>query len=106
MFTLFLCAYLGSSKAQQQERKATPTPREMGSTKSPLAVGEHTANLAYERILHGLGTDMYRGQIPLTFDAAALPRGIPIDSGIVHICRLTGHVSVQISMINSYSWIF
>lgn len=77
---------LGSSKAQQQERKATPTPREVSSTKSPL--GEHTASLAYERILQGLGTDMYRGQIPLPFDPATLPRGIPIDPGIAHICNL------------------
>ncbi|RXN14706.1 nuclear receptor corepressor 2-like protein [Labeo rohita] len=71
-------AHEGSSKAQQQERKATPTPREVSSTKSPLAV-EHTASLAYERIMQGLGTDMYRGQIPLTFDPASLPRGIPIE---------------------------
>uniref|UniRef100_A0A8C2I2S9 Nuclear receptor corepressor 2 n=1 Tax=Cyprinus carpio TaxID=7962 RepID=A0A8C2I2S9_CYPCA len=67
-----------SSKAQQQERKATPTPREVSSTKSPMTVGEHTASLAYERILQGLGAEMFR-QIPLPFDPAALPRGIPID---------------------------
>lgn len=76
---------LGSSKAQQQERKATPTPREVRSTKSPLAVGEHTASLAYERIMQGLGTDMYRGQIPLQFDPATLPRGIQIEPGICSI---------------------
>lgn len=76
---------LGSGKAQQQERKATPSPREVSSTKSPLAVGEHTASLAYERILQGLGTDMYRGQIPLTFDPATLPRGIQIEPGICSI---------------------
>ncbi|TRY98024.1 hypothetical protein DNTS_008744 [Danionella cerebrum] len=74
-------AHEGSGKTQQQERKTTPTPREVGSTKSPLTVGEHTASLAYERILQGLGTEMYRGQIPLPFDTAALPRGIPIESG-------------------------
>ncbi|KTG33620.1 hypothetical protein cypCar_00000980, partial [Cyprinus carpio] len=72
-------AHEGSSKAQQQERKATPTPREVSSTKSPLAVGEHTASLAYERILQGLGTDMYHGQIPLQFDPSTLPRGIQIE---------------------------
>uniref|UniRef100_A0A8C1NSK6 Nuclear receptor corepressor 2 n=1 Tax=Cyprinus carpio TaxID=7962 RepID=A0A8C1NSK6_CYPCA len=71
-------AHEGSSKAQQQERKATPTPREVSSTKSPMTVGEHTASLAYERILQGLGAEMFR-QIPLPFDPAALPRGIPID---------------------------
>ncbi|KAG9354845.1 hypothetical protein JZ751_001558, partial [Albula glossodonta] len=71
----------GSSKSQPQERKATPTPREMSSTKSPLpGVAEHHASLAtYERLLQGLGADVYRGQIPLAFDPAALPRGIPID---------------------------
>ncbi|KPP71959.1 nuclear receptor corepressor 2-like, partial [Scleropages formosus] len=71
----------GSNKSQSQERKATPTPREMSTTKSPLAgVAEHHASLAsYERLLQGLSADMYRGQIPLTFDPTALPRGIPID---------------------------
>lgn len=78
---------LGSSKSQQQERKTTPTPREMTSTKSPLAVSEHTASLAYERILQGLGTDLCRGQIPLPFDPATLPRGIPIDPGTAHVCH-------------------
>ncbi|KAG5280933.1 hypothetical protein AALO_G00065610 [Alosa alosa] len=72
-----------SSKPQSQERKATPTPREMSSsTKSPLqGVAEHqAASLAsYERLLQGLGQDVYRGQIPLTFDPSSLPRGIPLD---------------------------
>lgn len=74
---------LGSGKVVQQERKSTPTPREMSATKSPLpVVGDHAASLAsYERLLQGLGADMYRGQIPLPFDPAALPRGIPIDPG-------------------------
>uniref|UniRef100_A0A673K8U7 Nuclear receptor corepressor 2-like n=1 Tax=Sinocyclocheilus rhinocerous TaxID=307959 RepID=A0A673K8U7_9TELE len=74
-------------KSLQQERKATPTPREVSSTKSPLAVGEHTASLAYERILQGLGTDMYRGQIPLPFDPATLPRGIPIEPAAYYLPR-------------------
>uniref|UniRef100_A0AAY4DEI6 Nuclear receptor corepressor 2 n=1 Tax=Denticeps clupeoides TaxID=299321 RepID=A0AAY4DEI6_9TELE len=64
-----------SSKNQQQERKSTPTPREIPSTKSPLAgMAEHQAS--YERLLQGLGTEMYRGQIPLAFDPS---RGLPID---------------------------
>ena len=69
----------GSSKNPSQERKATPTPREMRATKSPLSgVADQQA---YERLLQGLGaTEMYR-QIPLAFDPAALPRGIPIDPG-------------------------
>uniref|UniRef100_A0A4W6FJN4 Nuclear receptor corepressor 2 n=1 Tax=Lates calcarifer TaxID=8187 RepID=A0A4W6FJN4_LATCA len=67
----------GSSKNPPQERKATPTPREMSATKSPLpGVPDQQA---YERLLQGLGAaDVYR-QIPLAFDPAALPRGIPID---------------------------
>uniref|UniRef100_A0A3B3U7X8 Nuclear receptor corepressor 2 n=1 Tax=Poecilia latipinna TaxID=48699 RepID=A0A3B3U7X8_9TELE len=66
----------GSGKNSSQERKATPTPREMRATKSPLTgVADQQA---YERLLPGLGaSDMYR--IPLTFDPAALPRGIAID---------------------------
>ncbi|XP_057688811.1 nuclear receptor corepressor 2 isoform X2 [Corythoichthys intestinalis] len=66
----------GSSKKEPQERKATPTPREMSATKSPLpGVPDQQT---YERLLQGLGADVYR-QIPLAFDPAALPRGIPID---------------------------
>uniref|UniRef100_A0A673A071 Nuclear receptor corepressor 2 n=1 Tax=Sphaeramia orbicularis TaxID=375764 RepID=A0A673A071_9TELE len=67
----------GSSKNPPQERKATPTPREMSATKSPLpGVPDQQT---YERLLQGLGAaDVYR-QIPLAFDPAALPRGIPID---------------------------
>lgn len=73
-----LLLFSGSAKAPQQERKSTPTPREMSTTKSPLpVVGDHAASLAsYERLLQGLGADMYRGQIPLPFDPA---RGIPLD---------------------------
>ncbi|MEQ2157940.1 hypothetical protein GOODEAATRI_006990, partial [Goodea atripinnis] len=66
----------GSGKNPSQERKATPTPREMRATKSPLT--SVADQLAYERLLPGLGaSDMYR--IPLSFDPSALPRGIPID---------------------------
>uniref|UniRef100_A0AAQ5XIW4 Nuclear receptor corepressor 2 n=1 Tax=Amphiprion ocellaris TaxID=80972 RepID=A0AAQ5XIW4_AMPOC len=66
----------GSSKNPTQERKATPTPREMSATKSPLS---GVTDQTYERLLQGLGaTDVYR-QIPLAFDPAALPRGIPIE---------------------------
>uniref|UniRef100_A0A665WKI8 Nuclear receptor corepressor 2 n=1 Tax=Echeneis naucrates TaxID=173247 RepID=A0A665WKI8_ECHNA len=66
----------GSSKNPPQERKATPTPREMSATKSPLS--GVTDQQAYERLLQGLGADIYR-QIPIPFDHGALPRGIPID---------------------------
>lgn len=72
----------GSSKHPQQERKATPTPREMSSTKSPLS-----ADQTYERLLQSLGAsaEMYR-QIPLAFDPAALPRGIHIEPGLSAVC--------------------
>lgn len=76
---LFSFFTVGSGKNPPQERKATPTPREMSATKSPLpGVPDQQA---YERLLQGLGAaDVYR-QIPLAFDPAALPRGIPIDPG-------------------------
>lgn len=78
----------GSSKNPTQERKATPTPREMSATKSPLpGVPDQQT---YERLLQGLGAaDVYR-QLPLAFDPAALPRGIPIDPGTrtVRSCSL------------------
>lgn len=80
----------GSSKNPPQERKATPTPRDVSATKSPLPDQQ-----TYERLLQNLGastrlepaTEMYR-QIPLAFDPAALPRGIPIDPGTAtaHFC--------------------
>uniref|UniRef100_A0A672JLZ3 Nuclear receptor corepressor 2 n=1 Tax=Salarias fasciatus TaxID=181472 RepID=A0A672JLZ3_SALFA len=75
----------GPSKNPPQERKATPTPREMSATKSPLS--GVTDPQAYERLLQGLGaSDVYR-QIPLAFDPAALPRGIPIDPAAYYLPR-------------------
>uniref|UniRef100_A0A3B3CAN1 Nuclear receptor corepressor 2 n=1 Tax=Oryzias melastigma TaxID=30732 RepID=A0A3B3CAN1_ORYME len=75
----------GSSKHPPQERKATPTPREMSSTKSPLS-----ADQTYERLLQSLGaSEMYR-QIPLPFDPAALPRGIHIDAAAYYLPRHLG----------------
>uniref|UniRef100_A0A8C6Q107 Nuclear receptor corepressor 2 n=1 Tax=Nothobranchius furzeri TaxID=105023 RepID=A0A8C6Q107_NOTFU len=66
-----------SGKNPPQERKTTPSPREMSATKSPLpGVADPQT---YERLLQGLGApDMYR-PIPIAFDPTALPRGIPID---------------------------
>lgn len=79
IFFCFLVFTPGSSKNPPQERKATPTPREMSATKSPLqGVADQQT---YERLLQGLGAaDVYR-QIPLAFDPSALPRGLPIDPG-------------------------
>lgn len=73
------CLASGSSKNASQERKATPSPREMSATKSPLSAVPDQQT--YERLLQGLGApDVYR--LPLAFDPAALPRGIHIDPGI------------------------
>lgn len=79
----FFCLNSASNKNPTQERKATPSPREMSSTKSPLpGVPDQQT---YERLLQGLGaSDVYR-QIPIAFDPAALPRGIPIEPGDVTV---------------------
>uniref|UniRef100_A0AAZ3QPA9 Nuclear receptor corepressor 2 n=1 Tax=Oncorhynchus tshawytscha TaxID=74940 RepID=A0AAZ3QPA9_ONCTS len=87
----------GSNKNQPQERKSTPTPREMSSGKSSLSgvaeqqaqqQAQQQASLAsYERLLQGLGADVYRGQIPLAFDPAALRQGIPIDPAAYYLPR-------------------
>ncbi|XP_015422704.1 PREDICTED: nuclear receptor corepressor 2 [Myotis davidii] len=70
-----------SSKAAQ-DRKLTSTPREIA--KSPhSAVPEHHPHplSPYEHLLRGVsGVDLYRGHIPLAFDPAAIPRGIPLDA--------------------------
>uniref|UniRef100_A0A669CAY2 Nuclear receptor corepressor 2 n=1 Tax=Oreochromis niloticus TaxID=8128 RepID=A0A669CAY2_ORENI len=63
-----------SSKNLTQERKATPTPREMTTTKSPLSTLPDQQTL-----FPGLGPEMYR-HISLAFDPSALGRSIPIDS--------------------------
>lgn len=72
-----------SSKNLTQERKATPTPREMTTTKSPLSTLPDQQTL-----FPGLGPEMYR-HISLAFDPAALGRSIPIDSGTVSIIVCT-----------------
>lgn len=42
----------------------------------------------YEHLLRGVsGVDLYRGHIPLAFDPASIPRGIPLDAGD---CQGTG----------------
>uniref|UniRef100_A0A8C5G939 Nuclear receptor corepressor 2-like n=1 Tax=Gouania willdenowi TaxID=441366 RepID=A0A8C5G939_GOUWI len=90
----------GSSKNPPQERKATPTPREMRATKSPLS--SVTDPQAYERLLQGLGAaDMYR-QIPLAFDPAALPRGIPIDPAAYYLPR---HLAPNPAYPNPYPYL-
>ncbi|CAL1616291.1 unnamed protein product [Knipowitschia caucasica] len=72
----------GSSKNPSQERKTTPSPREMNTTKSPLPDQQ-----AYERLLQGLGAaEVYR-QIPLQFDPSTIPRGISIDPAAYYLPR-------------------
>uniref|UniRef100_A0A674CPY3 Nuclear receptor corepressor 2 n=1 Tax=Salmo trutta TaxID=8032 RepID=A0A674CPY3_SALTR len=76
----------GSNKNQPQERKATPTPREMSSGKSPLpGVAEQQAQqqqaslASYERLLQGLGAD----GIPID-PAYYLPRHLAPNPGYPH----------------------
>ncbi|XP_077917236.1 nuclear receptor corepressor 2 isoform X17 [Halichoerus grypus] len=76
---------LSSSKASQ-DRKLTSTPREIA--KSPhSAVPEHHPHpiSPYEHLLRGVsGVDLYRGHIPLAFDPASIPRGIPLDAAAAY----------------------
>ncbi|XP_067862369.1 nuclear receptor corepressor 2 [Heptranchias perlo] len=70
-------------KVVSQERKATPTPREMCSAKSPhRAIPEHHAHNPYDQLLGRMtAADLYRSSIPLAFDPAAMARGIPLEAG-------------------------
>ncbi|XP_054568371.1 nuclear receptor corepressor 2 isoform X3 [Eptesicus fuscus] len=74
-----------SGKASQ-DRKPTSTPREIA--KSPhSAVPEHHPHplSPYEHLLRGVsGVDLYRGHIPLAFDPASIPRGIPLDAAAAY----------------------
>lgn len=78
--TICIVLFPGSNKNPPQERKATPTPRDMSATKSPLS--SVTDQQTYERILQA--AEVYR-HMPIAFDHTALPRGIPIDPGTVRI---------------------
>lgn len=66
-----------------QDRKITPTSRELTNSKSPHApVPDHHHPISpYEHLLRGV--DLYRGHIPLAFDPAAIPRGIQLEAGTV-----------------------
>uniref|UniRef100_A0ABM5F183 Nuclear receptor corepressor 2 isoform X3 n=1 Tax=Pogona vitticeps TaxID=103695 RepID=A0ABM5F183_9SAUR len=72
-----------TGKPVSQDRKIPPTPREMASSKSPHAtLAEHHHPISpYEHLFRGVsGVDLYRGHIPLAFDSAAIPRGIPLEA--------------------------
>lgn len=73
---------LSSSKASQ-DRKLTSTPREVAKSPHSTVPEHHTHPLSpYEHLLRGVGgVDLYRGHIPLAFDPASIPRGIPLDAG-------------------------
>uniref|UniRef100_A0A803T619 Nuclear receptor corepressor 2 n=1 Tax=Anolis carolinensis TaxID=28377 RepID=A0A803T619_ANOCA len=76
-----------AGKPMSQDRKITPTPREMASSKSPHAtLAEHHHPMSpYEHLLRGVsGVDLYRGHIPLPFDPAAIPRGIPLEAAAAY----------------------
>ncbi|XP_063820660.1 nuclear receptor corepressor 2 isoform X13 [Pseudophryne corroboree] len=81
---------ISSGKPVTQERKSTPNPREMSSSKSPhTTVPEHMhAMSTYEHLLRGVSqADLYRGHIPLAFDPAALTRGIPLEAAAYYLPR-------------------
>ncbi|XP_072271876.1 nuclear receptor corepressor 2 isoform X5 [Pyxicephalus adspersus] len=81
---------LGSGKPMTQERKSTPNPREISSSKSPHAtVPEHLhAMSTYEHLLRGVSpAELYRGHIPLAFDPAAISRGIPLEAAAYYLPR-------------------
>ncbi|XP_021564017.1 LOW QUALITY PROTEIN: nuclear receptor corepressor 2-like, partial [Carlito syrichta] len=73
---------LSSSKASQ-DRKLASTPREVAKSPQSTMPELHPHPLSpYEHLLRGVsGVDLYRGHIPLAFDPAAIPRGIPLDAG-------------------------
>ncbi|KAJ6656603.1 hypothetical protein lerEdw1_003490 [Lerista edwardsae] len=65
-----------AGKPVSQDRKITPTPREIASSKSPhtTLVDHHHPMSPYEHLLRGVsGVDLYRGHIPLAFDPARIP---------------------------------
>ncbi|XP_067163344.1 nuclear receptor corepressor 2 isoform X1 [Apteryx mantelli] len=76
-----------AGKPVSQDRKITPTSRELTNSKSPHApVAEHHHPISpYEHLLRGVsGVDLYRGHIPLAFDPAAIPRGIQLEAAAAY----------------------
>ncbi|XP_053557806.1 nuclear receptor corepressor 2 isoform X4 [Bombina bombina] len=79
-----------SGKPVPQERKSTPNPREVANSKSPhTTVPEHLHAMSpYEHLLRGVSqAELYRGHIPLAFDPAAFPRGIPLEAAAYYLPR-------------------
>lgn len=83
-FLLLAAGSITAGKPVSQDRKITPTSRELTNSKSPHApVADHHHPISpYEHLLRGVsGVDLYRGHIPLAFDPAAIPRGIQLEAG-------------------------
>ncbi|KAM5192057.1 nuclear receptor corepressor 2 isoform 8-T8 [Mantella aurantiaca] len=81
---------MSSGKPVTQERKSTPNPREISSSKSPhTTVPEHLHAMShYEQLLRGVSqAELYRGHIPLAFDPAAISRGIPLEAAAYYLPR-------------------
>ncbi|XP_040843066.1 nuclear receptor corepressor 2 [Ochotona curzoniae] len=71
-----------SSSKTSQDRKLTPTPREIAKSPHSTVPEHHPHPISpYEHLLRGVsGMDLYRGHIPLAFDPTSIPRGIPLDA--------------------------
>ncbi|NWR76524.1 NCOR2 protein, partial [Centropus unirufus] len=76
-----------AGKPVSQDRKITPSSRELTNSKSPhTPVPDHHHPISpYEHLLRGVsGVDLYRGHIPLAFDPAAIPRGIQLEAAAAY----------------------
>ncbi|XP_034647080.1 nuclear receptor corepressor 2 isoform X5 [Trachemys scripta elegans] len=76
-----------AGKPVSQDRKITPTTRDITNSKSPHATlsDHHHPISPYEHLLRGMsGVDLYRGHIPLAFDPAAIPRGIQLEAAAAY----------------------
>ncbi|XP_026538690.1 nuclear receptor corepressor 2-like isoform X2 [Notechis scutatus] len=77
-----------AGKPVSQDRKVTTSSRDITSSKSPhTPLPEHHHQM-FEHLIRGTGgMDLYRGHIPLTFDPAAIPRGIPLEAAAYYLPR-------------------
>ncbi|XP_069817051.1 nuclear receptor corepressor 2 isoform X12 [Dendropsophus ebraccatus] len=81
---------ISSGKPVTQERKSTPNPREISSSKSPhTTVPDHLHAMSpYEHLFRGVSpAELYRSHIPLAFDPAAISRGIPLEAAAYYLPR-------------------
>ncbi|KAM7144644.1 nuclear receptor corepressor 2 isoform 2-T2 [Macrochelys suwanniensis] len=76
-----------AGKPVSQDRKLTPTTRDITNSKSPHATlsDHHHPISPYEHLLRGMSSvDLFRGHIPLAFDPAAIPRGIQLEAAAAY----------------------